>query len=289
MSRGQIAIGKMAAVRVCREMIHGAPRSRRQMLNLAKVFSDAIVALGRDSEFLQTGPLPATIFLMQRDVINHYRYALTHYFGLSLDEGFLQNSSLGPPYAKWAKFTNDDFAMLSFAVHNLLRYTSRFIHETECARLVKAERFSERAVRSNSYTNPICDVKFRQRSIGIRIEADHVLVKTPFAPRPYFEGKFVNQSDGNETVIRHITTDSNGFEKVDILTQAEYWELTQTLREYRYDISDRTVITTFTTDGMSETDLLVDHNNAFGDMVNRYYQDRTVATEFDAKNESWWV
>jgi hypothetical protein len=69
--------------------------------------------------------------MMQLDAVNHYRHALDHYFTLTLNEPFLQNSSIGTPYQKWAYFTNEDFGMLSFAIHNLLRYTSRLVHETE--------------------------------------------------------------------------------------------------------------------------------------------------------------
>jgi hypothetical protein len=91
------------------------------MLHLAFVFDDAIRALSEHADRLAVAPLPATVYLMQMDVINHYRYALDHYLTVPLDAPFLQNSSLGTPYQKWAHFTNEDFGLLSFAVHNLLR------------------------------------------------------------------------------------------------------------------------------------------------------------------------
>src|SRR5262245_39929592 len=110
------------------------------MLNLAFIFDDANRGLTLYAERLAVVPLPATVYLMQRDVINHYDYALDHYLTLTLQESFLQNSSIGSPYQKWAYFTNADFGLLSFAIHNLLRYTSRLVHETECAALVNQGR-----------------------------------------------------------------------------------------------------------------------------------------------------
>lgn len=78
-------------------------------------------------------PLPAAVYMMQVvDVIDHYRYALTHYLTLTLNEPYLQISSLGTPYQKWAFFVNKDFELLALSVHNLLRYTSRLVHETQC-------------------------------------------------------------------------------------------------------------------------------------------------------------
>jgi len=233
------------------------------MLNLAMVFNDALVAFENDKGFLATPPLPATIFLMQRDVINHYRHALTHYFDLTLDEAFLQNSSHGPPYAKWAKFTNEDFAMLSFAFHNLLRYTSRFIHETECASLARSERFSEMKSRSNSYTGPICSIKYQDMNVGIRIEDNQLLVKT--------------------ALVSEQVPESRPFEISPTLREH------RSLREYRYDISDRSVIAAIQAEGMSELAVLVDHNRAFSGLINRYYADNNVAVAFESMNESWWV
>lgn len=98
------------------------------MLHLDFVFDDAIRALTEHADRLAIAPLPATVYLMQMDVINHYRHALDHYLTLLLNAPFLQNSSLGTSCQKWDHFTNEDFALLSFSVHNLLRYTSRLIH-----------------------------------------------------------------------------------------------------------------------------------------------------------------
>lgn len=135
--------------------------SVQRMLNLKPVFVDAIHGLERHGELVLAPPLPAAIFMLQRDVINHYHYALAHYFCLSLDVAFLQSASLGSPCDKWAKFTNDDFALLAFSVHGLLRYTSRLVHETACRALEDARRFEERKSLSNSCTGPNWQIRNR--------------------------------------------------------------------------------------------------------------------------------
>ena len=90
------------------------------MLNVSFIFEDAKAAMSEYADRLAVAPLPAAVYMMQVDVLNHYRYALTHYFTLTLGEPILQDSSLGTPYQKWAFFVNKNFAMLSFAVHHLL-------------------------------------------------------------------------------------------------------------------------------------------------------------------------
>jgi len=94
------------------------------MLNLKEPFIDAASVFEEAGEHLTISPMASVVYVMQRDVINHYRYALTHYLTVDLSAPFLQHSSLGTPYQKWAKFTNDDFNMLFFAIENLLRYTA---------------------------------------------------------------------------------------------------------------------------------------------------------------------
>src|SRR5437868_2204988 len=94
-----------------------------EMLNLRFVYEDAVRVMGSANN-LWVPPLPAAVFMLQADVINGYRHALTHYLTIPLGSSFLMNSSLGTPYEKWAHVTNEDFCELSFSIHNLLRYTS---------------------------------------------------------------------------------------------------------------------------------------------------------------------
>lgn len=82
------------------------------MLNLKEPFNDAVSTFQEAGESLCISPLASVVCMMQRDVINHYRHALTHYLTKDLSAPFLQNSHLGTPYQKWARFTNDDFGRL---------------------------------------------------------------------------------------------------------------------------------------------------------------------------------
>ena len=64
--------------------------------------------------------LPMVVFHGLGDLVNAMEQGVRHYFPLTLREGFLQNSSLGTPYQKWAKFTNDDFAAVDACLKRLL-------------------------------------------------------------------------------------------------------------------------------------------------------------------------
>jgi hypothetical protein len=66
------------------------------------------------------GSLVVVVYHLLGDVVNAAEYALTHYFPLTLTESFLQNSSIGTPYQKWAKFTNDDFQKLDQCVRRVV-------------------------------------------------------------------------------------------------------------------------------------------------------------------------
>ena len=46
-------------------------------------------------------------------------------------------------FKKWMFFSNKNFQIVSFTVHNLLRYTSRLFHETEAIALRDAREFDE--------------------------------------------------------------------------------------------------------------------------------------------------
>jgi hypothetical protein len=260
------------------------------MLNLAYIFEDAIAALREYRSLLTVPPLPTAVFLMQRDVINHYRYALTHYFCLPLDAPCLQDSSLGSPYEKWARFTSEDFELVSLAVHNLLRYSCRLINETAVAGLKRDRHFTEAKVRGNVYINSLSDIKSKGESIGIRIEPGNVLVTTPWAPGPSFEGRIVGRStDGESTTYEHTTTGTDGQERTTAMTRAEYLQLTQTLREVRGDITDRIVLATLRDRGLAEVDSLAGLNTAFGELCNQYYSTVQPATPFDGRHQPWCV
>lgn len=69
----------------------------------------------------QRGSLHVVMYHLLGDAVNAAEYALTHYFPLTLAEPFLQNSSIGTPYQKWAKFTNEDFQKVDQCIGRLVQ------------------------------------------------------------------------------------------------------------------------------------------------------------------------
>lgn len=168
------------------------------MLNLVCVFDDAVEAIRDHSSRLAIAALPATVFLLQRDVINHYRYAVEHYLDVDLGAPFLQGSSFGSPYQKWAHFTNEDFEQVSFVTANLVRYTSRLVHETTLEALEEARQFAARSALSNGYTVPLCKLKYEGAKIGVRVGDDQTLTVSPFVNAPHVRPFTVSIRDRGE-------------------------------------------------------------------------------------------
>ena len=100
------------------------------MLNLSYIFDDACQAMSKLDGPQIIVPLPATLFMLQADVINHYRRAMDESFATPLTAAGLQNSSLGTPYQKWAFFANKSFHWLSFTIRNLLTYSRALMCQT---------------------------------------------------------------------------------------------------------------------------------------------------------------
>src|ERR1043166_2152290 len=228
------------------------------MLNLDFVFDDAIDALTQYSDDVAVVPLPAAVYMMQVDVINHYHHALEHYLTVALDEPFLQDSSLGPPYQKWAFFTNEDFGELSFTIHNLLRYTSRLIHETEC---LPTKASYERAIKSSSYTSPICEIR-RNRSIGVVVHDDHRLsifaMRTRASPRG-------------------------------VTARSKRGEPREAIQTETIDIADRSCLVTLRARGRVELAELKRRNRGFAEVCDAFYQSRRVVQPFSNLNQSYWI
>jgi hypothetical protein len=259
------------------------------MLNLAFIFDDANRGLTGHATHLAAFPLPATVCLMQQDVINHYNYALDHYFTLTLQESFLQNSSIGPPYQKWAHFTNEDFGLLSFAIHNLLRYTSRLIHETECAGLANESSYSEMKSRSNTYTHLLCDIKYRGMAIGVSVENNDRLSIVAARIEPSTAQLRARSSQGEPTRYFFVTRDSQGNEQEESIEKEEYDRLRKQIRPAIIDIRDRSVLVELREQGKHEVAELITRNETFAEACRAYYQSRDVVGPFSSLNQSYWV
>lgn len=260
------------------------------MLNLLPIFEDAIESFSRYESYLKVPPLPATVFLMQCDVINHYRYAVNHYLPLTLNEHFLQNSSIGNPYQKWAKFTNDDFDILSFAVTNLLRYTGRLICETEVSGLEANKQFADSKSRSSVYIAPLVEIDQSNKRIGIYVHENEILSITPFATEAAYEGSVrVTANAGGSPEHFHVMADQTGQEQQRLITPAEYRQLTQTLRPSEFRIHDRTILSQLKAAGLAEIESLLPLNRQFGALCEAYYSNHAVSKPFDALIESWLI
>jgi len=216
------------------------------MFNIRFVLDDAIRCLEAYSEEIAIKPLPATVFLMQQDVVNHLAHALTHYFPLTLDAPFLQNSSLGTPYEKWAKFTNDDFELFFTCFRNLVAYTGRLVYESERKVLQRQRRFDEIKTVENRYTEINCDFKYFNGFIGIRVHA-------------------------NERIAIHA---------VDFTAAGNLDRTPSNCMERVVDITDRSVIKQISTAIRIELDELNRLHSSYRTLCEEYYSAKSIAEGF---------
>jgi hypothetical protein len=91
-------------------------------------FFDFVVELIKADS--RRGSLAIVIHYLLGDLVNAAEHALTHYFPLTLSEQFLQNSSLGTPYQKWARFTNEDFQKVDLGLRRLIPAVWKLYDET---------------------------------------------------------------------------------------------------------------------------------------------------------------
>lgn len=259
------------------------------MLNLSRVFEDAARALAGHSDRLAIGPLPAVVYLMQVDVINHYRLALDHYLTVSLDAPFLQNSSLGSPYQKWAYVTNEDFEELSFAARNLLRYTSRLLHESELLALRDDRRYSDYVTVGNFYTTLICEFRDRANAIGVYIHPDSRL--SVMAARTVWSNERVICRRTATGLIGNfrIVSDADGTEREEPIGEDEYERITEAIQTESIDIADRAQLLAVRKRGYAEIAQLRERNHAFRQECERFYQSRPIVAPFENLNASYWI
>lgn len=224
------------------------------MINLNCIFEDSIDSLDNGSEILQVKPLPITVFMMQRDVINHYRYAIEHYFDLTLKEPFLQNSSLGTPYEKWRKFSNDDFDLLFYSIRTLITFSSRLFHESELKQRIEDDNFKTLKMDSNRYTNIICDFKYKNSVLGIVVNEDENLDVHEYVP----EGVFVD----------------------------EKWNSVKTTR---IDISNRKTLREIVIKANKEISLLEELHQKYSEKCQVFSKNYNIFESYENIHQSYWV
>jgi hypothetical protein len=225
------------------------------MLNIKPVFSDALTSILDGGDHLEAAPLAATIYLMQRDVINQYRYALEHYLTAELSAPFLQNSSLGTPFQKWAKFTNDDFKLLSFLIHNLIRYTARLLSETLSGKHKGQREFAKSKEASDKYISVL--VKLTPAEVGI--------------------GLFINEP--YSVKVRSLEVD------VDLATSGTRDEVCA----WGSDSDRRNVLRRLVTSGENEIAILLGDHEAYAAACQQFYGTRRVIAPFERPHPWYYV
>jgi len=249
------------------------------MLSLEFLFEEAIQAMRKNSARLSVIPLPAAIYMMQVDLINHYRHALDHYFTVPLTAHFLQDSSIGTPYQKWAYFTNEDFELLSFTVHNLLRYTSRLIHDID----------TQTKAHSNLFTSLICEIKYGGKRPGIFVHDNNSLTLTPLHVSPSI-GNLIMRGDGKGPSKFFLQwTDESGQKQEQRIEKEEFDRRQSQIRPETIEIGDRSVLKSLHDRGIVEIDGLVEKNRTFADICSQFYGSRNVAEPFRSLHASYWI
>jgi hypothetical protein len=259
------------------------------MLRLLSIFDDAVRALAGHADRLEISPLPATVYLMQMDVINHYRHALDHYLTMPLDALPVRDSQFGTPYQKWAHVTNEDFGLLSFAIHNLLRYTSRLVHESELFALCDAGRYSEITRPSSAYTGPICEIRNRGKAVGLTVHPGDRLSITAVRADRSPERVICRASAGGPTRYYRITCNLDGVDQEIPIGPDEYQQAVEVIRAESIDVADRTRLVALRDEGHAEVAAIRERNRDFKRACDSFYLSRPVAEPFEKLNESYWI
>ena len=259
------------------------------MLNLSFAFRDATSAVSEFGAHLEIPSLVPTVFLMQRDVINHYRHSMEHYFTISLYERYLQNSSLGSPYQKWAYFVNENHELLSSMIRNLLSYTSRLVHETECKRRFELHDSLDAKSLSNSYTSPICESRSREKPIGIYVGDDEQLTVTWIRKERRPERVTARGTAGKPTEYFLIERTPDGADSERSISIDEYRYFTESVSQSVYEIRDRQMLDEIKRQGLAEIAELEALNRNFQAVAEKYLEGQEVCLSHTNLNESYWA
>lgn len=255
------------------------------MLNLSFIFDDACTALTSYPDRVKVLPLPAAVYLMQMDVLNHYNHALAYNFTISLNAPSLQNSSRGTPYQKWASIVNENFSALTFAVHNLLRYTGRLVHDAGCMMTVGQGATSrEYWAKSNSYTSRIFESRYQ--TIGITVTDNHQLTITRPRIHPHPHPVIMRGVRGGPAVYVRVVKDAAGREREEPTDGEEFDRSVASITTETIDIRDRSNLAAIRDKSMAEVAALAESNRAFGSACKAFYALHQVAEPYSYLIES---
>jgi len=224
------------------------------MINLRSIFEDSITSIDNGSDVLQIKSLPISVLMMQKDVINHYKYAIQHYFLEDLKQPFLQNSSLGTPYEKWRKFTSDDFEILFQSIKFLVTFTSRLYHESELFQRTTTSEVDTFKTDSNRYTDLISNFKNSGKKLGVFIKSDESLEICEFVPG----GIFSNNS----------------------------W---CSVKTSTFDISDRSVLKVMVTNALAEISVLEDLHHTYKEKCRAFVKKFDIFEDHENLHAHYWM
>jgi hypothetical protein len=253
------------------------------MLNLSFMFDDAVAGMTAHAEHLRTSPLAATVYMMQLDVINHYRRILDEVFVDDMSERCLLNSSHGAAFPERANKHN---AKLAYTIAILLRYTSRLAHETKIEVLMKSSQYDQMKTQSNFYTCPICGTRDNKNRIGFKLSRETLEI-TSLCTSPPFEFRETKSVLAKNPTFYLITTDAQGGKHEREATLEEYMRNIIHIRLDEFDIRDRWALTRLKSAGEKEVSALAQKNRVFGEACNAYYKSRKAAEPFNGLIESW--
>jgi hypothetical protein len=170
-----------------------------------------------------------------------------------------------------------------------VRYTSRLVHETECAVLVDEAKYSEMRRVSNTYTNLLCEIKYRGKRVGVSIEDDNRLAIVGARIEGIATKLIARSSVGAATKYFRVSCDEEGLEHEEPIEKEEYDRLCPQIRPATIDISNRSVLSDLRERGKHEVAELETRNQAFAEACTTYYRLRGVTEPFSNLNESYWV
>lgn len=249
---------------------------RMAMLDISRIFEDGIHVFRNFSSSLTVPPLPATIFMMQRDVVDHYGFALMRSLTPYADEECVPVSHAVQRDRRRTNRANEACARLALVVRDVIRYTARLGHATELAGFDPSPRPEDLKNSRIRYVGIITELRRSDAAIGLRMEPGHVLIRTPFATASPEDEAEAHRDADEAWLVPHKTIDAHGVAH----PTGTSGERRSILRPERIDISDRTVLQALREEGLREVAELERLNTEFGYMCRAYYRSRTVATRY---------
>jgi hypothetical protein len=143
--------------------------------------------------------------------------------------------------------------------------------------------------KSHTYTAPLCDIKLKDKPIGIRVHDDQKLTVTAVRTRPHPVPVIMRGRANGPSEFVRVVKDAAGQEREEPTDAAEFDRAMEALETETVDIRDRSKLRTIRARGMREIAELAERNRIFGEACNAYYASRHVAELFQNLHQDYWV